>query len=129
MASDDSRSPKMSGVWATVLTLFVLLAAVVPPILLRGWLNRIPHLWQVFFPLLTILAGYLVVRAARLREGWVAVATWGLLCAGAACAAVFHLFGAPHLFYSLGRGLSIAFIVAQAVAVLADGFARNDETA
>jgi hypothetical protein len=119
----------MSGVWATVLTLFVLLVAVVPPILLRGWLNRIPHLWQVFFPLLTFLAGYLVVRAVRRREGWMVVATWGLLCAGATCAAVFHILGAPRVFYSLGRGLSIAFIVAQAVQVLADGYTGPAERA
>jgi len=44
-----------------------------------------------------------------------------LLTAGALCGAIFYLFDAPRVFYMLGRGLSIAFVLAQVLQVLIEG--------
>ncbi len=125
MGENGAVSSRDRGVWSTGVTLLVLVAAIVPPLLLRGWLNRVPHLWDVYFPLLAILAGTFLVKSIQGREGWLSVGTWGLLTAGALCGATFYLFDAPHVFYSLGRGLSIAFVVAQALQVLIEGLSGS----
>jgi uncharacterized membrane protein YoaK (UPF0700 family) len=80
----------------------------------------------VFFSLLTLLSVFLVARSARHREGWKVVATWSLLCVGAACAATHHIFGGPRILYSLGRWFAIAFIIAQVAQVLMGDVAGED---
>ena len=129
MGEDGAVTSRNRGIWSTVVTLLVLVAAIVPPLLLRGWLNRVPHLWDVYFPLLAILSGVFLVKSIRDREGWLSVGTWGLLTAGAHCGAIFYLFDAPRVFYSLGRWLSIAFVVAQALQVFAEGLSGGADRA
>ncbi len=87
--------------------------------------TRVPHLWDVYFPLLAILAGTFLVKSIQGREGWLSVGTGACSLRALSVGATFYLFDAPHVFYSLGRGLSIAFVVAQALQVLIEGLSGS----
>lgn len=89
-----------------VILIFLLLPAV------RGWLSRIPFIWEVLYPLLTVFAGYLVVSSIRAGESVAVVIKWGLLLVGALGVTI-YTYGGAAMFFTVGRWSAILFIAAE----------------
>lgn len=100
-----------------LLGLALLAVLLLPPV--KGWLNRIPHFWDVLYPLLTLFAGYVFISAIVAREGVLSVVTWGLLLTSTLCATIFT-YGGAHAFFTVGRWSALLFIAAQVVDTLVD---------
>lgn len=101
-------------VWpvAGLLILVVLLATPV-----RGWLNRVPHLWEIVYPLTLVFAGALVVSSLRAREHALVTAKWGVLLVAALCATL-SVFGAGRGFLVVSRWAAIVAIAAEGAMML-----------
>jgi Ni,Fe-hydrogenase I cytochrome b subunit len=106
-----------------VVLIGLLLLAVVLLTPVKGWLNRIPYLWQVLFPLLTLLAGVALIGEIRARGSWLSLAKWALLLASAASASITFLLDGPRLFFTLGRWGAIAFIIVEVTHSLVESLA------
>ena len=76
--------------------LLILLVLLLTPV--HGWLNRIPNLWEVLYPLLTVFGAYLLITGVRRREGPVALVKWSVLLA-AALSATLYAYGATRIFF------------------------------
>jgi hypothetical protein len=78
---ESVRTP-WGGIIAVAIGLLILGVVLLTPV--KGWLNRIPNLWRIFYPLMALFAGYLVVSAFREDEGQLkalAVGKWAVLLA------------------------------------------------
>lgn len=115
MTTENQRSDSTTTIRLTVVLLGLLVLAIILLTPVKGWLNRIPHMWQILNPLLTLLAGYLVLSAVRARESWLTVVKWALLLTGTACASLYFLFDVSPIFFTLGRWGAIAFIALEVV--------------
>ncbi|MGC9348445.1 MAG: hypothetical protein ACP5JG_09935 [Anaerolineae bacterium] len=93
----------------------------------KGWLNRIPNFWRVFYPLLTLFAGYLLVSAIFAGDGVVAAVKWLILVLAALSATAF-VYGAPRIFFTIGRTGAIVFIVVEVLHTLLEGVLGESET-
>jgi hypothetical protein len=113
------RSPETVGrsIMVVVLGLALLAAVLLTPI--KGWLNQIPHLWEVLYPLLALFAAYLVVRTAAAREGWISILKWGVFCLSALSASLYVLADVSRTFFTLGRWGAIVFIIVEVIHTVA----------
>ena len=120
MTNQDTRTTETVGrnIAVVVLGLVLLAAVLLTPI--KGWLNQIPHLWEVLYPLLALFSAYLVIRAAVAREGWISVVKWGLLCLGALSASLYVLANVSRAFFTVGRWGAIVFIVVEVIHTVAE---------
>lgn len=117
MSTDAGRVATPLGFRIGVALVGLLLVAVVvsPPV--RTLLNGIPLFYEVFYVVLTVAAGALVVWSAYTHQGALAIGTWAVLFWAAACSAV-YVFGGSRLFFLLGRAGAIAFIIIETVSSL-----------
>jgi hypothetical protein len=127
MTTGSGDQPATKNIRFPVILAGLLLLAIVLLTPVKGWLNQIPHLWQVLYPLLTLLAGYLLVSAARAREGWLTIAKWALLLASAACASGYFLLALPYAFFTMGRWGAIVFIAVEVVHSAAESLSGDAE--
>jgi hypothetical protein len=125
MTTRGGDQPATKGIRFAVILAGLLLLAVILLTPVRGWLNQVPYLWQVLYPLLTLLAGYLLYSASRAREGGLTMAKWALLLASAACASAYFLLGLPYTFFTLGRWGAIVFIAVEVVHSLAESLSGD----
>ena len=112
---ESVESPLAVRIGTALVGLLLVAVFLLPPV--KAFLNGIPHFYKVFYVVLTLLAGYLVVMAAYTRQGALAIGTWALLFWAAACSAV-YVFGGARIFFSLGRWGAIVFIVVSTVGIL-----------
>jgi hypothetical protein len=110
---------------SVVLGLAILGILLLTPI--KSWLNRIPNLWRVVYPLMVLFAGALLARAVRAREGVIALIKWIVLLA-AALSATLYAYDGPRLFFNLGRWGAFLFIVIEVVQTLVEGLVSGDGT-
>jgi hypothetical protein len=102
-----------------VLLGFALMAVFLSPTV-KGWLNRIPNFWRIFYPLLTLFSGYLLVSAVVAGDGVVAAIKWLILVIAVLGATAF-VYGAPRVFFTVGRVGAIVFIVVEVLHTLLEG--------
>ena len=93
---------------------------------LKAWLNQIPYLWRIVYPLLSLFAGYLVNRSLREKEGLLATAKWAVFFASALCATA-NTWGAGRIFFTVARWSAILFIVAEVLLTVFAGSAGMDD--
>ena len=107
----------------TIILVGLLLLAVILLTPVKGWLNQIPYIWHVLYPLLTLFAGYLVVSATQSSENPLAIGKWAILLIAAACASIHVLFDVPRIFFTLSRAGAIVFIAAEVAHSLLESLA------
>jgi hypothetical protein len=105
--------------------LIIMALLLLPPV--RSALNRIPYLWHVAYPALTLIAGYLVGSAVLTREPVLVIVKWALLLVGAAAITV-YTYGGPSLLFAVGRWSAILFILAEVVDVARGATAGPPQT-
>lgn len=112
----DNQQPTEPSIWRRFLPLIVGLAVLLALFLtpLRQWLNQIPYLWHVLYPLLTLFGAYLVMDSVRRREEGGIIAKWVILLV-AALSATLHIYGAGRFFYTLSRWGALFFVVAEII--------------
>jgi hypothetical protein len=117
--AEDQRSESTGAPRFVVLAVgfVILLLLLLPPV--RGMLNQVPYLWEVLYPVLTVLAGYLVVSAVQAAEPFLSVLT-GVLLLVAAASMTGYTYGAAPLFFTVGRWSALLFIVAEVVHLVID---------
>lgn len=122
-ASNGTRTAPIS--WGVLIAGLLLLAVLVfSPI--KEWLNRIPYLWHVLYPLLTIFAAALVVSAVMAKEGVLTVAKWMLLLIGTAGATV-YTYGGARIFFTAGRWGALLFIAVEIIHNVVEGLSSDGE--
>jgi hypothetical protein len=109
----DDDNVGLPGILAVLLGLVLVAIILFTPV--RTWLNQIPYLWEILYPVLTVVAGYLMVTAVLGREGWLAIVKWAVLALGALAATV-HIFGGPRVLFTVGRWAAVAFIALEIIA-------------
>ncbi len=109
----------------TIILVGLLLLAVILLTPVKGWLNRIPYIWHVLYPLLTLFAGYLVVSATQSGEDPLAIGKWAILFIAAACASIHVLFDVSRIFFTLSRAGAIVFIAAEVADSLFESLADH----
>ena len=102
-----------------VLVGLALIAVLLSPTV-KAWLNGIPNFWRIFYPLLALFSGYLVVSAIRTGDGAVEVVKWLILLLATLSATAFA-YGAPRLFFTVGRVGAIAFIAVEVLHMILEG--------
>jgi hypothetical protein len=100
-----------------IIAALVLVAIMLRPV--KTWLNSIPFLWIVLYPLLSIFSLYVFIRIIQGNEGIVAIIKWAilLLSAVAMTLAVLNL-GA--VFYTIGKVAAVLFIILELGTLLID---------
>lgn len=103
-----------TGFWAKygviLAAVLVLLGLILTPV--KRWLNSIPYLWMILYPLLSLFSLYVLVCAIQAKESLITLIKWGiLLIAAVAMAAAAFSMGA--VFYSVGRTAAVIFIIVE----------------
>ncbi|MGC9522492.1 MAG: hypothetical protein ACP5HG_11505 [Anaerolineae bacterium] len=122
-ASDGAQTVSIR--WGVLVAGLVLLAVLLfSPI--KGWLNRIPYLWHVVYPLLTIFAAALVAHAVATQEGLLTIVKWMLLLIGTAGAAI-HTYGGARIFFTVGRWAALLFVAVEVLHTISEGLSGDGE--
>jgi hypothetical protein len=114
MTHPESSAPTTFWRRFLPLTLGLVILSILLLTPMKRWLNQIPYLWEVLYPLLTLFAGYLVVDAVRNREEPGIIATWSLLFLATLSALLFTYTG-DRLFYTFSRWGAFIFVGAQVI--------------
>jgi len=113
------RRTSLAAAWKRYVSIaagfLILLVLLATPV--KGWLNGIPHLWQVVYPLTLVFAGALVVSSLRSGEHVLVTAKWSVLLVAALCATL-SAFGAGYAFFVISRWAAIIAIVAEVLLTL-----------
>ena len=118
MGNDQRLEPTGAGRFVVLAAgLIILLLLLLPPV--KGLLNGIPYLWEVLYPLLTVLSVYALATAVKAREPLLSVAKPALLLLAAACMTA-YIYGVAPIFFTVGRWSALLFIAAEVVHVVID---------
>lgn len=127
---DNEQCPKAVS-WRRFLPLAVGLVVVLVMLFtpVNQWLNQVPYLWEVLYPLMTLFGGFLVASAIRDREEAGVIAKWVVLFL-AALSATLYIYSGDRLFYTLSRWGAFFFVAAEIIdTVLGVGEAGTDDGA
>ncbi len=120
MAQNKVEDEK-EGLWirfrVIIVAAVVFIGLMLPPV--KKWLNAIPYLWTVFYPLLSLFSLYILIKVIQGKEGPVTYIKWSLLLVSALSMTVAK-FGLGSVFFTLGRTLAVVFIIVELVTFLYD---------
>lgn len=94
--------------WSIVVSFLVLLVILLPPV--KRWLNAIPHLWSVLYPLLAIFLLIVVLRLVKNKESILVIIQFSILCLSAILMSLAVLASNTAL-HTAGRFTALVFIV------------------
>jgi hypothetical protein len=124
---EDRRSNSDGTGWSSLLAVALGLAILGVLLLtpIKTWLNQIPNLWRVVYPMMALFAVALFVRSVQDHAGLVVLVKWVVLLAAALSATV-HAYGGARIFFTLGRWGAILFITLEVITTLVEGLGRKD---
>jgi hypothetical protein len=126
MTSEDETPRSSLALRVIAILVGLALVAIFLSPRVRAQLNRIPNLWEIFYPALILFSGYLVVDSITGREGVVTIISWLLLFI-AALSATAYTYGAPDFFLTVSRILAIIFIATEILTTALGALVANDE--
>jgi hypothetical protein len=110
----SEHKDEKAGYWnnyaVIIAAVAILIGLMLPPV--KRWLNAVPYLWTIVYPLLTLFAFFVFVKVIQDKEDKVTILKWGVLLFSALAMTVAKFgLGAP--FFTIGRTLAIIFIIVE----------------
>ncbi len=121
--TDDGEQAGFWGKYGVIFAaLVILVGLMLPPV--KSWLNAIPYLWNIVYPLLTLFALFVLIKVVQLKDGPVTLFKWVLLLIAAAAMTVAK-FGWGAVFFTIGRTVAVIFIVLELGTFLYDAIRKE----
>ena len=112
---------EQAGFWAKYGAILggvlVLIGFLLPPV--KRWLNAIPYLWHVLYPLLSLFSLYIIMRAIKTKESVITGIKWCILLVSAV-AMTAATYGLGTGLYWVGRTSAIVFIIVELATFIVD---------
>ena len=117
----DKVDSENTGFWSRysviAAAVVILVVIMLPPV--KRWLNSIPHLWTVLYPLLSVFSLYVLIKVIQGKEGLITIIKWSLLLISALAMTVAVL-GLGAAFFTVGETLAVVFIILELVTFIYD---------
>lgn len=117
------QSKSLSTLGFVVLAILLVIIFLLPPV--KKWLNEIPYLFEVVYPLLALFSIYGLYQAYRSESGAFTLLKWVLLLV-ATGSSVLAVYGAGAFFFTLRQIGAVAFIVLEIGHTLVGGFPSEE---
>ena len=109
--------------WSILASILVFIFILLPPV--KRWLNAIPHLWSILYPLLAGFSFIVVIRLIRNKESLLEIIQFCVLCL-ASFLMSFAVLTSNAALHTAGRYTALAFIVFELGIFLYDIFKKDD---
>ncbi len=105
---DEEQAGFLAKYAVIIAAILVLVGLMLPPV--KMWLNAIPYLWTVLYPLLSLYSLYVLIRVIQAKDSLITIVKWGILLVSAA-AMTAAVLGLGATFYTVGRTAAVIFII------------------
>jgi hypothetical protein len=105
---DDESSGFWSKYAVIIFTVAILVVITLSPV--KRWLNSIPYLWIILYPLLSIFSLYLFIKSIQSNDEAIVIIKWGLLVISAILMTLAVL-GVGSVLFTVGKILAVLFII------------------